>query len=721
MNNIKILSEEYKIPPEKTACIVRMLESGDTIPFIARYRKESTAGLKEDTLYDLAFRLEYLKKIDSLRKKAIERISKQGKMTAEIYDKIQQSLYIQDLKDVLRSFGGKRMNKARIAREKGLEELARLIMEGTSTDSEIELAAEAYIGSSSLIVTTAEALSGACDIAAEIIAGDPELKELIRSELLNFGEFVCKGRNPASSVFFIYNDFREKIAKIPAHRILAINRGERKKLLKVALVFPKQKIISGICQKKIGKTGSIINKYYLKSIHDSCDKMLFPSVSRRLRLEATARAEKQAFKIFSCNLKSLLMQPPLHGHNILGIDPGYRSGCKFAVIDTTGKYLESGIIYPNDPHNKKDEALQIVLNIVEKHQVSVAAIGNKTASRETALFIEGLISLNKLKMGYVLVNEAGASVYSASPTAAREFADLDLTHRSAVSIARRLLDPLAELIKIEPRAIGIGQYQHDLDIKLLEKQVKNTVETCVNSVGVNLNTASVELLQHIAGLNRTLAASIVAAREKNGEFKQRKELLSIPGIGPRIFRQCAGFVRVLDGAEPLDNTSVHPESYDVAEKVMVKTGVDRDKISLLQKETKAKLSGLDLPRLSEDLQVGLPTLQDIIDSLIKPGLDPREELPPVLIRKDVLGIDDVCKGMVLEGIVSNVTDFGVFVDIGTIKEGFIHLSEMSAKYIRHPLDIVHIGDRIRATVLNVCKERSKISLSMKDYKEDEKI
>lgn len=698
MDIASILMEEFDLEAYQVKNTIKLLEEGNTIPFIARYRKEQTGNLKDTVLRKFSERLDYLKSLKKRQEEIINLIEAQGKLTEELKRDILNAKTLQRLEDLYRPFRPKRKTRGSIAREKGLEGLANLIICQNIDKSKLKEVAIGYINVDKGVITEEDAIEGAMDIIAEDISDNPQYRELIKKIAFEKGIIKVEAVDPElESPYRMYYDFKEPVKSIPNHRILAINRGEKEKFLKVHLVLPDDEIISKIKSQVIKNTISDICEYIEKAIEDSYKRLIFPSIEREIRSNLTERAEEEAIDVFALNLRALLMQPPVRGAVIMGIDPAYRTGCKVAVIDETGKLLAYTTIYPIEPQNKIEESKKELKALIDEYNVSIIAIGNGTGSRETELFISKMIvELNK-DISYTIVNEAGASVYSASEVGQAEFPDLDVSIRGAISIARRLQDSLAELVKINPKHIGVGQYQHDLNQKKLEDALKGVVEDCVNTVGVDLNTASPSLLKYVAGVSHKLALNIVEYREKGGRFRNRDELLKVKGLGPKTFVQCAGFLRIADGDNPLDNTAVHPESYEIAQHLV---GRDLEKV--------------DLEKLSKEIGVGIWTLKDIIQELKKPGRDPRDEMPKPIFRRDVLKIEDLKPNMVLTGTVRNVVDFGVFVDIGVKQDGLIHISQLSKEYIKHPKELLKVGDIIKVKILDVDITRRRISLSMKD-------
>lgn len=713
MDFVKILSQELNCPYDKTQQAVKLIEEGNTIPFIARYRKEATGEMNEDILRRLSDRLEYLKNLAKRKEEVLRLIDEQGKLLPELETKIHNAVSLQQVEDLYRPYRQKKRTRAGIAKEQGLEPLALVLLDQTLHKGDLQYLAEEYLNPDVGLDTVEKALQGACDIIAEQISDDPLIRDHARKIYYSRGELNVKGQSEEPTPYEMYYEYKEPVRALPSHRILAVNRGEAEGVLQIKISVPSEEITQGIYRQVVKNPHSLGAAYCERAITDGCQRLLFPSLEREVRNELTKKAELQAAKVFSKNLRNLLLQPPVRGMSVIGIDPGYRTGCKLAAVDETGKLLDIGVIFPHKPQQKKEESARTLANMIAKWQVKALAVGNGTASRETESFVSELISSCGLETQFTIVSEAGASVYSASPLAAREFPDIDLTYRSAVSIARRLQDPLSELVKIDPKSIGVGQYQHDVNAKELNQALGAVVESCVNTVGVELNTASPTLLQHVAGLNYTVAESILAFREQKGKFKERKEILKVPRLGARTFEQCAGFIRIAGGINPLENTPVHPESYAIAYAVLDRVGFKAEELREKAAEIRMALEKIDTEELAVQLKAGLPTVRDIIEALKRPGRDPREDLPPVLFRRDVLSIDDLYAGMVLQGTVRNVVDFGAFVDIGVKQDGLIHLSQLSDKYIRHPMEVIAVGDTVKVAVLSVDKARARISLTMK--------
>lgn len=701
MKIIDSLQQEFNIKKSYLENVIKLIDEGNTIPFIARYRKEMTGALDDQVLREIFDRLNYLRNLEEKKEQVKKLIEEQEALTEEINLAIDSAKTITEIDDIYRPFRPKRRTRATIAKELGLEPLANIILEQDDNNIIDEIAKD-FINEN--VETAEETINGAKDIIAEIISDNADYRSIIRKEFLKRGLIVTKANKEESSVYDMYYDFSEPVNKIAEHRILAINRGEKEGFLSVKIEEPIDDILN-ILQSKILKNNS---KYLIETIEDSYKRLIAPSIEREIRNYLTEKSEEGAIKVFGENLKQLLMQAPIKDKVVLAIDPGFRTGCKIAVIDGIGKVLETGVIYPTTNSKPKiEEAKKLLTEHIKRYNVEIIAIGNGTASRESELFVVDLIKELNIPLFYIIVNEAGASVYSASKLGAEEFPDYDVALRSAVSIGRRLQDPLAELVKIDPKSIGVGQYQHDMNQKRLSEMLEGVVESCVNSVGVDLNTASSSLLSYISGISSSVAKNIIKYREENGKFKNRKELLKVSKLGPKAFLQCAGFLRITDGEQMLDNTSVHPESYDVAKNLIEKLNIDINNID-------NKISkNIDISKLAVELNVGEPTLIDIIKELEKPGRDPRDEMPSPVLRSDILTMEDLQEGMILKGTVRNVIDFGAFVDIGVHQDGLVHISEMIDKFIKHPLEVVSVSDVIEVKVLSVDIDKKRISLTMK--------
>ncbi len=707
----RVLADEFKIKLGQVENTVKLIDEGNTIPFIARYRKEMTGSLDDVVLRNLFDRLTYLRNLDEKREQVRNLIAEQEKLTDEIANALDKATTVTEIDDIYRPYRPKRRTRATIAKEKGLEPLANEIMMQFIKEP-VEKVAQKYVNAEKEVNTVEDALNGAKDIIAEMISDDADYRAIIRKLTYNEGLIVTKATDEtAESVFEMYYDYSEPVKKLPGHRILAINRGEKEKVLSVKIEAPVENILKQI-ESKIIRDNKFTTDILKEAIEDSYKRLIAPAVEREIRNDMTEKAEESAIKVFGENLKQLLLQPPIKDKVVLALDPGYRTGCKVAVVDGTGRVLDTGVIYPVPPHNKVEQAEKIITNMIKKHNVDIIAIGNGTASRETEMFAVNLIKKLDRELLYIIVNEAGASVYSASKLGSEEFPDFDVALRSAVSLGRRLQDPLAELVKIEPKSIGVGQYQHDMNQKRLGEALGGVVESCVNNVGVDLNTASPSLLSYVSGISNAIAKNILTYREENGKFKSRKELLKVSKLGPKAFEQCAGFLRINDGIEPLDNTGVHPESYKVAESLIKKCGFSLEQVKSGGIKGISKAVG-NIEKTANELNVGVPTLRDIVNELEKPGRDPRDEMPKPILKSDVLTMEDLKEGMILKGTVRNVIDFGVFVDIGVHQDGLVHISEICDRYIKHPLEAVSVGDIVDVKVLGVDVKKHRISLSMK--------
>ena len=710
----QIIADELGIKNSQVESTIQLIEEGNTIPFIARYRKEVTGGLSDEILRNLEERLNYLKNLEK-RKEEVERlIEEQGKLTEELQNEIKNTKTLAEIEDLYRPYKQKKKTRATIAKAKGLEPFALIIYMQTER-RKIEEIAKEYIKEEKEVYTVEEAIDGALDIIAENISDNAEYRKKMKRICYAEATIETKGTTEEKSPYEMYYDFSESIEKIPSHRILAINRGESEKILKVKIEKPEEKIISMISHYIIKEQGSQFESFLQRAINDSYKRLIEPSIDREIRADLTEKAEEKAIKVFGKNAKQLLLQPPLKDRIVIGFDPAYRTGCKIAVIDATGKLLDYTTIYPTEPQNDVIGAKKELLKLIEKYHVTMIAIGNGTASRESEAFVAELLKECKEDVYYAIVSEAGASVYSASKLATEEYPDINVSIRGAISIARRLQDPLAELVKIEPKAIGVGQYQHDVNQKKLTQSLSGVVEDAVNSVGVDVNTATPSLLSYVAGINQGIAKSIVKYRDENGKLAERKELLKVPKLGKVAYEQCAGFIRIYDGKNPLENTAVHPESYEVAKKLLQKIGFETEDLrsQQMRKEIKLKLGAISIEKMAKELEIGELTLKDIVEELSKPGRDPREDLPKPILRSDVLKMDDLKEGMVLTGTVRNVIDFGAFVDIGVKHDGLVHISELSDKFVKNPSDIVSVGDIVKVKVIGIDLERQKVSLSMK--------
>ena len=707
------LAQEFKIKITQVEATVNLIDEGNTIPFIARYRKEVTGSLDDQLLRELNDRLNYLRNLLKRKDEITASITEQEKMTDEIARAIENALILSEVEDIYRPFKPKRKTRASIAREKGLEPLAVLISMQDFKVSPMNEASK-FISEEKGIATVDDAINGACDIIAENISDDAVLRKRFRVMFLNNAIISSKATDEnAESVYTNYYDFNEPVARIAGHRILAIDRGEREGFLKVSVDVKDGdgvRLISNSYLKNQSESGELV----LRSCEDAYKRLIYPSIEREIRNELSTKASEQAIKVFSSNLSQILMQPPVKDTVTLGLDPAYRTGCKIAVVDDTGKVLDTTVIYPTPPHSKIAEAKAKLTSLINKYSVTTIAIGNGTASHESEVFVAELIKELGTKVSYMVVSEAGASVYSASKLASQEFPDFDVSLRSAVSIARRLQDPLAELVKIDPKAIGVGQYQHDMPKARLDDALTGVVEDCVNSVGVDLNTASHSLLSYISGINSGVAKNIVAYREENGIFTDRKQLLKVAKLGKKAYEQCAGFLRIHDGKNPLDNTAVHPESYSSAKNLLELCDL---KLADISKNSATNLSDkvqkIGIENVAKQLQIGVPTLKDIVEEITKPGRDPRDELPPPLLRSDVMDMNDLKAGMELMGTVRNVIDFGAFVDIGVHEDGLVHISQLCNRYIKHPLEVVKVGDIVKVRVIDVDVKRKRIALTMR--------
>ena len=715
MNIVETIANELNIKNYQVEKTIELIDGGNTIPFIARYRKEVTGGLSDEVLRDLDERLKYLRNLEERKEEVKTSIENQGKLTDEIVNNLETAKTLAEVEDIYRPYKQKKKTRATVAKAKGLEPLAQIIKEQKETKPLEEIAKE-FLNVE--VKTEEEAIQGAKDILAEEFSDNADFRKQIKKIYYREGTISTKNIKEENSTYSMYNEYTEKISTIPSHRILAINRGEKEEFLKVSIDKPVDKII-GYIAKKVIKNPKY-EEILLDTIEDSFKRLIEPSLDREIRADLTEKADKQAIEVFGKNAKQLLLGAPLNGLTVLGFDPAYRTGCKLAVIDETGKVLDTGVIYPTEPQNDIEGSEKELIKLIVKDNIQMIAIGNGTASRESEIFVANTLKkvkeiLNK-DVYYTIVSEAGASVYSASKLATEEYPDLNVSLRGAISIARRLQDPLAEFVKIDPKAIGIGQYQHDVDQKKLSESLTGVVEDAVNTVGVDVNTATASLLSYVSGINKTIAKNIVKYRDENGKLKERKELLKVPKLGNVAYEQCAGFIRVPDGKNPLEITAVHPESYEATEKLLNKIGYKKG--DLLEKDKlekiKTELSKVKIKELSKELDIGEMTLEDIIKELSKPGRDPREEMPKPILRSDVLKFEDLKEGMVLTGTVRNITDFGAFVDIGVKHDGLVHISELSDKFVKKPSDIVSIGDIVKVKVIGIDNDRQKVKLSMKN-------
>ena len=711
------LQKEFSLKQTQVENVIKLIDEGNTIPFIARYRKEMTGSLDDQLLRTLSERLAYLRNLEDKRTQVKNTITEQGNMTEELEQKLSLAETMTEIEDIYRPFRPKRRTRATIAKEKGLEPFADLIFLQIVPDS-IETMAKDFIDAEKGVETIEDAISGAKDIIAERISDDADLRKMLRTETVKSGYLTAKATDEnTESVYEMYYDFKEPIKKVAGHRVLAINRGEKENFLTVKITLDDENVLLQKLEKNIIIKNSNTKEILQEVIADSYKRLIAPSLEREIRNDMTEQAEENAIKIFRENLKQLLLQPPIKDKVVLALDPAFRTGCKIAVIDQTGKTLDTAVVYPTAPQKKTEEAKEKLKKMIEQYHVDVIAIGNGTASRESEIFVaETLLKAIDRPIYYVIVNEAGASVYSASKLGAEEFPDFDVALRSAVSIGRRLQDPLAELVKIDPKSIGVGQYQHDMNQKRLGEALGGVVESCVNAVGVDLNTASPSLLCYVAGVSNTVAKNILKYREENGKFKTRKELLKVPKLGPKAFEQCAGFLRIPESETILDNTGVHPESYKAAEGLLKIIGYTLEDV---QKKNVKNISQKILykEKTAEELGIGVPTLEDIIKELEKPGRDPREEMPMPVLRSDVLSMEDLKPGMILKGTIRNVIDFGAFVDIGVHQDGLVHISELSDKYVKHPLEVVSVGDVVQVKVINVDIAKKRISLTMRNIEQ----
>ncbi len=710
----KKIADELNIRETQVESTVKLIDEGNTIPFIARYRKEVTGNLSDETLRELDERLKYLRNLEARKEEIIRLIDEQGKLTDELTIKIASTMILSELEDIYRPYRPKKRTKATIAKEKGLEPLSQIIYLQQEKKDIYEVASE-YIDEEKGVATAEEAIQGALDIIAENIADDADYRKKIKSFCFREGLLVTKQAKEEKSPYEMYYEYSEAILRMPSHRILAINRGEKEEFLKVKLEKPEEKILDYLKKQIIQDNKSQFVSLLEPTISDSYKRLIEPSIEREIRSELTEKAEEQAIKVFGKNSKQLLMQPPIKDITVMGFDPAYRTGCKIAVIDKTGKLLATTTVYPTEPQNDVEGSKKVLKDLINKFDVNMISIGNGTASRESEVFVSDMLKEINKEIYYAIVSEAGASVYSASKLATEEYPDINVSLRGAISIARRLQDPLSELVKIDPKSIGVGQYQHDVNQKRLSESIAGVVEDAVNSVGVDINTATPSLLSYVSGINGTIAKNIVKYRDENGEIKERKELLKVPKLGPAAYKQCAGFIRVFNGKNPLEVTAVHPESYDIAKKLLTKLGYSVE--NLLQKEKieelKEEFKKVNVEKLSQELEVGPLTLKDIIDELSKPGRDPRDGMPKPILRSDVLKFEDLKEDMILNGTVRNVIDFGAFVDIGVKYDGLVHISEMSNSYVKNPSQIVSVGDVVKVKVIGIDYDRHKVSLSMK--------
>lgn len=715
MDIIGQLIKEFNLKPFQVQNTVKLIDEGNTIPFIARYRKEVTGELNDQVLRELYERLLYLRNLEERREDVRRLIDEQGKLTEELSGSIERAATLQEIEDIYRPYKVKRKTRASVAKEKGLEPLAAIIFAQMPSKTPVLQIAAGYINAEKGVNTEEEALAGAMDIIAEEVSDNAEYRKALRETIFRNAMVVSAARKEEDSVYRMYYDFREPVSKIANHRILAINRGEKEEFLQVKIEVDSALCLAYLKGKTVRSTNPEMAGYVETAVEDSYSRLIFPSLERDIRNQLSETAQEQAMKVFAENLRNLLLQPPVKDRVVLGLDPAYRTGCKIAVVDEIGKVLATTVIYPTPPQNKIEEAKSKLKQLIEKFQVDIISIGNGTASKESELFVVDLLKEIDRKVYYMVVSEAGASVYSASKLGAEEFPEFDVALRSAVSIARRLQDPLAELVKIDPKAIGVGQYQHDMNQKRLDESLGGVVEDCVNNVGVDLNTASAPLLSYISGISSAIAKNVVEYREENGKFISRNEIKKVKKLGNKTFEQCAGFLRITDGNNILDNTSVHPESYPAAEKLLKKMGYTLSDVNgknLRELEKKVEDSGRI--KVAEELGIGLPTLKDIVNELLKPGRDPRDELPKPILHTDVLHLEDLKPGMILTGTVRNVADFGAFVDIGVHQDGLVHISQLADRFVRNPMEVVAVGDIVKVRVIEVDAGRKRISLSMRE-------
>ena len=711
---INQIAEELGIKNSQVENTIKLIDEGNTIPFIARYRKEVTGGLSDEILRTFNERLNYLRNLEERKSEVIKSIDEQGKLTNELLQGIATCKTLAEVEDLYRPYKQKKKTRATVAKAKGLEPLAQIIIEQTETRDINEIASE-FISEEKEVASSEEAIAGALDIIAEDISDNAKFRKYIKKVCYHEGVIVTKAANAEEkSNYEMYYDYQETVSRMPSHRILAINRGEKEEFLKVKIEKNEEKILFYI-ERDIIKGETQFTQMLKDTIADSFSRLIEPSVDREIRSDLTEKAEEKAIKVFGQNAKQLLLGAPIKGKTVMGFDPAYRTGCKIAVIDDTGKVLDTETVYPTAPQNDVATAKSKLLKLIQKNNIDMIAIGNGTASRESEMFVSDMLKETARPVSYAIVSEAGASVYSASKLATEEYPDINVSIRGAISIARRLQDPLSELVKIDPKAIGVGQYQHDVNQKRLAESLTGVVEDSVNSVGVDVNTATPSLLSYVSGINNSIAKNIVKYRDENGKFKNRKELLKVSKLGKVAFEQCAGFIRVFDGDNPLDITAVHPESYEATEKLLKSLGFSKKDLTDKTKlnELKIKLSSLNITTLANELEIGEMTLTDIISELSKPGRDPREDMPKPILRSDVLKFEDLREGMVLTGTVRNVIDFGAFVDIGVKHDGLVHISELSDSYIKNPSDVVSVGDIVKVKVLKIDLDRQKVSLSMK--------
>ena len=707
------LAKEFQLKPEYAKNIVTLIDEGNTIPFIARYRKEMTGSCDDQVLRELYERLDYLRNLEKRKEEIVGAITEQEKMTDELRAEIAEAQTLARLEDIYRPFKQKRRTRATVARERGLEPLAQLIASQTMRSGDLLLEAEKYIDEEKGVASAQEAIAGAQDIIAELVSDDAQARQMLRELYERTALLTAAAAKEEDSVYATYYDYSEPAAKVPSHRVLAINRGEKEGYLKVGVEVDAARAVERLTRMFLTEK-SVTDDYYAEAIEDAYKRLIAPSLEREIRSGLTERAGEQAIKIFGLNLKALLMQPPVKGKVTLGFDPAYRTGCKIAVVDATGKVLDTTVVYPTPPQSKVEEAKAKLRQLIKKHKVDVIAIGNGTASKESEIFVAELLREVDRPVSYMVVNEAGASVYSASKLGAKEFPEFDVSLRSAVSIARRLQDPLAELVKIDPKSVGVGQYQHDMPQRQLDDTLAGVVEDCVNRVGVDLNTASAPLLSYVSGLSASVAQNVVAYREENGAFTARPQLKKVAKLGPKAYEQCAGFLRIPGAKNVLDNTGVHPESYAAAQELLTLFGYQTGDIAEQGAAgLSEKVKEMGAAKAAQACGVGVPTLRDIVEELSKPGRDVRDELPPPMLRTDVMDLKDLKPGMQMKGTVRNVVDFGVFVDIGVHQDGLVHISQITNRYIKHPSEVLQVGDVVDVWVLNVDVEKKRISLTMK--------
>ena len=715
LNIAKTIADELNIKEYQVENTINLIDSGNTIPFIARYRKEVTGNLSDEILRQLGERLNYLRNLEKRKEEIIRLIDEQGKLTEELTNAINNASVLSELEDIYRPYKQKKRTRATIAKEKGLEPFANIIYLQMEKRDINDIAKE-YINPEKGVETIEDVFNGAMDIIAENISDNAEYRKRIKKMCFREAVIVSRAsKDDEKSPYEMYYDFSELISRVPSHRILAMNRGEKEEFLKVRIDKPEDKILEYMKRDIIKDKNSQFSDILSNTIEDSYKRLIEPSIEREIRSDLTEKADEKAIKVFGKNAKQLLLQPPIKNINVIGFDPAYRTGCKIAVIDSTGKLLDTTTIYPTEPQNDVEGSKKVIIDLINKYDVDMIAIGNGTASRESEMFISDTLKEVDKKVYYAIVSEAGASVYSASKLATEEYPDINVSLRGAISIARRLQDPLAELVKIDPKSIGVGQYQHDVNQKRLNESLTGVVEDAVNSVGVDVNTATPSLLSYVAGINKTIAKNIVKYRDENGKIKNRKELLKVPKLGKVAFEQCAGFIRIFDGTNPLEITAVHPESYEATDKLLKELGYNEESIRDKEKlnELRDKLKDINIKEMAKSLDIGELTLKDIIEELSKPGRDPREDLPKPILRSDVLKFEDLKEGMVLTGTVRNVIDFGAFVDIGVKHDGLVHISEMSDRYVKNPSDLVSVGDIVKVKVIGIDNDRQKVKLSMK--------